>query len=257
MGAVTPTLEDCNGIDDNCDGIIDNLPSRACYDGPAGTRGVGACRDGTQSCASGAWGACVGAFKPNPEACNGMDDDCNGIPDDNVAPIACYFGPPGTEGVGTCRPGTQTCSNGVFGPCVGATVPVAETCNGNDDDCNHITDDGLPPATCGVGACARTGSSCNPASCTPGTPTQEICNGIDDDCDGIVDNHLAPLGTCDSCEHGTFVCENGALVCRGASCCDGHNGSQTCRNGVLGACTVCNIFGCAADTGECINNRAF
>src|SRR5262249_19183543 len=62
----------------------------------------------------------------------------------------------------------------------GLCAGVAETCNGADDDCDGVVDNGLALATCGVGACARTGSTCSPASCTPGTPTTETCNGADD-----------------------------------------------------------------------------
>src|SRR5205807_533953 len=62
---VFPTGESCNNVDDDCDGLIDNLPPVPCYDGPAGAvfpdgGGVGPCRPGTQSCVSGAFGPCVG-----------------------------------------------------------------------------------------------------------------------------------------------------------------------------------------------------
>ena len=35
-----------------------------------------------------------------------------------------------------------------------------ETCNGVDEDCDGVVDNGLPTASCGVGACARTVSTC-------------------------------------------------------------------------------------------------
>src|SRR5207244_3165037 len=91
--------------------------SRPCYDGAAGTRGVGACHDGAQMCdSSGTFGACVGELLPMMEACgNGADDDCNGMVDDGCGECspgmtrACYSGPTGTDGVGRCHGGTQTC----------------------------------------------------------------------------------------------------------------------------------------------------
>ena len=58
---------------------------------------------------------------------------------------ACYSGPPGTEGVGPCREGTATCVGGMeFGPCEDQVLPGDEICNGIDDDCDRVVDDGCP-----------------------------------------------------------------------------------------------------------------
>ncbi|MBI2895609.1 MAG: hypothetical protein HYY06_18780 [Deltaproteobacteria bacterium] len=63
--------------------------SLGCYLGPQGTRGVGACVEGTQVCRGdeatefGSFGECVGAVGPSPEVCDGVDNDCNGAVDDN------------------------------------------------------------------------------------------------------------------------------------------------------------------------------
>jgi hypothetical protein len=57
--------------------------TRACYDGPVATRGVGPCHDGTQTCINGVWGSCQGQVLPQLEICNNhIDEDCNGIIDD-------------------------------------------------------------------------------------------------------------------------------------------------------------------------------
>jgi len=56
--------------------------------------------------------------------------------------VSCYTGPPGTKDVGDCVGGIRTCSNWVYGTCEGQTLPVAEACNGIDDDCNGVMDDG-------------------------------------------------------------------------------------------------------------------
>lgn len=55
--------------------------SRACYDGPPDTAGIGACATGSQSCGSdGIFDACVGAVLPQSEICgDGIDQDCNGV----------------------------------------------------------------------------------------------------------------------------------------------------------------------------------
>src|SRR5207249_558384 len=107
--------------------------TQPCYDGPNGTVGVGPCHAGSQQCTNGAWSACANEQLPGTETCNTADDDCNGAVDDGVTQ-ACYTGPAGTKGVGACKPGTQTCSAGQFGACIGQVTPVAESCNNVDDD---------------------------------------------------------------------------------------------------------------------------
>ena len=53
----------------------------------------------------------------------------------------CYAGPPGTQDVGPCKAGEQTCDGGSFGACVGEVLPVPDSCDTpGDDDC-----DGLDP----------------------------------------------------------------------------------------------------------------
>jgi hypothetical protein len=110
---------------------------------------------------------------------------------------SCYTGPPGTEALGSCHPGTQTCVDGTLGPCLNEVTPIAESCNGVDDDCNGQVDDGNPgggavcntgfPGVCAPGttACSGGALSCV-ANVLPGT-LPEVCNGVDDNCDGTVD----------------------------------------------------------------------
>ena len=60
--------------------------SEACYSGPAGTAGVGACLQGTRTCSgAGTWGPCQGEVVPALDACgNGLDEDCDGSADDSA-----------------------------------------------------------------------------------------------------------------------------------------------------------------------------
>jgi hypothetical protein len=96
-GGCVAALEDegalCNGLDDDCDGAVDEgCPCKAgavqpCFLGPPARRGVGACVDGTQLCRSGGefaarWGECTDGIRPSPETCDGLDNDCNGCADD-------------------------------------------------------------------------------------------------------------------------------------------------------------------------------
>ncbi len=83
-----------NGLDDNCDGRIDEgcpcTPGavQPCFQGPPGKRNIGGCTDGTQTCIGsaefGSWDVCVGSIGPSPERCDGLDNDCNGCVDDEL-----------------------------------------------------------------------------------------------------------------------------------------------------------------------------
>ena len=124
---VHPGAEEmCNGIDDDCDGTVDEELVRSCYTGPPGTEGVGICHAGMQTCAEGEWGACEGEITPQPPACNGKDNNCNGRIDDGYD-IDCGGG--GTTGAGGGRRGGIYCGDGA---CNG--IETCETC---EEDCGE------------------------------------------------------------------------------------------------------------------------
>lgn len=106
---------------------------------------------------------------------------------------ACYTGAMGTENVGPCTGGMQSCTSaGQWGDCQGEVVPVGETCGDNiDNNCNGMTDedvdsDGDGYTTCGGDCCDSTECS-NPAAVNPGA-FDVPGDGVDNDCDGMVDN---------------------------------------------------------------------
>lgn len=131
INSVEPKTEVCNGADDDCDGITDNV-------GGANSREAAKC-------------GCYGGSTPMQEQCNGIDDDCDGYIDNGVA--CCNSGEKRSCGpdVGICKPGISTCIDGGWGPCAGMVTAIPEEIcyNGLDDNCNSETDEGcVPQNTC-------------------------------------------------------------------------------------------------------------
>ncbi len=249
-------VELCNNLDDDCDGLIDENLTRAC-----GTD-VGQCVRGTETCQAGAWTGC-NAVGPSDEVCDGLDNDCDGSLDSFAE--SCSSLPGGNPNQGICRAGTRVCSaagGGTYGPCLGEVVPRTESCNGLDDDCDGMIDEDTGGAdcssACGVGTtvCVNGQLQCNATA----TTTDDTCNGFDDDCDGRVDEDAPPGGPCDQggtvcggvsrCVAGQYQCIGGEPV-RDEACdckdndCDGQVDEQpNCPAG--SACTNCECaFPCA------------
>jgi len=221
--AGSPTAETCNGIDDNCDGIVDNgltLPTQSC------TVGVGACQNtGTQEKTCGGifgwsdWGSCsVSPGSPTgpDNNCNGIDENCDGTADNVYTPTTTNCG------IGACAAtGQLICDNGATKDTCTAGTPTTETCDNIDNDCDSITDEDLTRGTaCGIGACGSTGTATCAAglwvgdTCTAGIPTAETCDGKDNDCDGTVDESLTRTTRC------------------GLGVCSSNTGKETCTAGI-------------------------
>ncbi len=192
VGEVTPQPETCNYTDDDCDGLIDDLPELAdaaiigrCNSpscDPSYTDAAitcwgpdpGICGAGVKACQGTPTGGqptgCIEfVHTPSQEICNGIDDDCNGTIDDGLD----QEGPCDMPAQSTWPDGGNPFEAGpdgslithVFGECVHGNLTCVDT-------------------SCGPHGCADAGDQCFPSQ-----PTTETCDGLDNDCNGAVDDH--------------------------------------------------------------------
>jgi len=264
-GGQGPTDEVCDGLDNDCNGTDDDrTPACECTDGgieTCGSTDVGACELGSRLCVSGAWGPCQGNVEPTTHLCTNDDLDCNNAPDHTQAPCVCRDGD--TEGCGSaegvCEEGSRSCANGAWSPCLGSVGPrtvnpsegAAGLCNGEDDNCDGVADEGCgcqPPAvqTCGTdtGACSAGTQTCLTdgtwGACAGGVqPTNRLCDNADRDCNGAAD-YLQP-----PCQ-----CLNGAARACGTNTGECVAGNETCTSGAWGICA-----GQVSERSELCNNK--
>ena len=139
-GQVLPEPEYCNQIDDDCDGFVDIDVQDPEVGEPCGYA-LGICRTGTLQCRYGDI-VCMSSIGPTVEVCNGKDDDCNGLVDDIGVIDLCYDGNIQELFFSPCRAGTLQCVDGEE-QCMGQVMAEAEICDGMDNNCNGIIDEGL------------------------------------------------------------------------------------------------------------------
>ncbi len=194
--------EQCDGADNDCNGMVDEdvvftdhyldadgdgfgdpntTPMSTCDGPPTGyAPNDGDCDDTSSDASS--------TYPGAPEQPDGQDDDCDGVVDDGTDRFDDDFDGV-TELGGDCDDSDPSIVPGAVDSCVGASLGV-------DDDCDGVPDDGT---TCGDddgdGFCegpvcsgAAVPGDCNDGDAAVNPDAPEVQgNGLDDDCDGQVD----------------------------------------------------------------------
>ncbi len=241
--------EVCDGIDNNCDGVVDEgIPVSTFYRDVDGD-GFGNAAMATSRCSAPAGYVAQGgdcndsnaAIHPGAaEVCDGIDNNCSGAIDEGVEP-GTYYADADGDGFGLSTSAVVACvrpvgSAVVGGDCDDAHASVhpggTEVCDGLDNNCDGIVDDGVQTSyfrdtdgdgfgvqSDNVAACsapsgyASAPGDCNDARADVHPGAAEVCDGVDNDCNGVSDEGVQTTFFQDADGDGYGVATTTVLAC--------------------------------------------
>jgi len=204
-------VETCDGVDNDCDGVIDNNASDittwyADLDGD----GAGSARMSVDACAAPLSYVATAddcddfdptAYPGADERCDGRDNDCNGVVDDDPIDPAAFYADADSDGWGdegsltlACTAPTDTVARGgdcddadarvhPLAPEVDCADPVDYNCDGNTGYTDADSD--------GHAAC----EDCDDSRDDVFPGATELCDGADNDCNGVTDDNATDAAT--------------------------------------------------------------
>jgi hypothetical protein len=232
----------CDGVDNNKNGKVDEGctcklgDTQKCYRGPAGTRNVGECKDGTQTCAKSGeftvWGECTGDVLPSNDIADGKDNDCNGTPDDSNCP------PDQPKDTEVCGDSKDNDCDGLY-DCDDPDCPACHeaTCDDSmDNDVDGMIDCLDPDCPPCAEDCTDAKDNdydglvdCMDPEC--GSPCHETCgDNKDNDYDGLIDCYDPDCGCKETCGNGKDDDSDGLVDCGDPDCQPCHEGN--CADGI-------------------------
>jgi len=266
--------EVCDGIDNNCDTIIDDIAPVECWTGSEDVifSDDTPCTTGIMKCLNGEMTNCEGQVLDEQERCDGLDNDCDGtIDDDPIELMTLSQRMCGYNDVGICAYGMEYCVEGDI-KCFDAIMPENESCNNMDDDCDGTIDENLfqpCESLCGEGMeKCRMG---NWENCNAPQPSVELCDYIDNDCDGEIDEGCLCIkddtqvcrediydteGNLVNCGYGIQVCDEwgiwGPCIYQGIEpeICD--NWDNDCDGNIDGIVSMCGNHPNLHGIGQCM-----